>query len=163
MTSMTRLLLVSLFIFQIALAADPAFVALTAARPGDWSHQQATIASRKPYGNFRLSFRFAGPGSVQLGSARFPFAGAGQAQLTADGLGVQFSVNGRSRRLSRPVRTGPVTLLAAGEAVRVEQLEIAELAPGPALGEDLSALVPDFRQRTGPNGLFLLFVRSVDW
>lgn len=163
MTSMTRLLLVSLFIFPIALAAGPAFVALTAARPGDWTQQQATIASRKPYGNFSLTFRFTGPGSVQLGSARFPFAGAGQFQLTAEGLGVQFSVNGRSRRLSRPVRTGPVTLLAAGEAVRVEELEIVELAPGPALGEDLSSLVPDFRQRTGPNGLFLLFVRSVDW
>jgi hypothetical protein len=34
---------------------------------------------------------------------------------------------------------------------------------GPAIGENVSALIPEFSQRTGPKGLFVLFVRSADW
>jgi hypothetical protein len=42
----------------------------------------------------------------------------------------------------------------------------SSLAPaqqGPAIGEDVSGMIPGFAQRTGPKGLFVLFVRSADW
>ena len=162
-TSMTRLLVASLLLSLRALTDEPAFVGFSAARPADWTVQPATVTARQPYGNFRLSFTFAGNLHVQLGASRFPVSGAGRALLTANGLGVQLSVNGQPTTLSRSVRMGPVILLAAGQTVRLQQLEITALPPGPALGEDISSLLPDFAQRTGPQGLLLLFVRSADW
>ena len=162
-SSMTRLLLAALLLSPRALADEPGFTEFSAARPTDWTVQPATITTRQPYGNFRLSFTFAGNLHVQLGASRFPVSGAGRALLTANGLGVQLSVNGQPTTLSRSVRMGPVILLAAGQTVRLQQLEITALPPGPALGEDISSLLPDFAQRTGPQGLLLLFVRSADW
>jgi hypothetical protein len=40
---------------------------------------------------------------------------------------------------------------------------VASAQQGPAVGEDVSALIPNFAQRTGPKGLLVLFVRSADW
>lgn len=42
-------------------------------------------------------------------------------------------------------------------------LGMAPAQQGPAIGEDVSALIPNFAERTGPKGLFVLFVRSADW
>jgi hypothetical protein len=42
-------------------------------------------------------------------------------------------------------------------------LGVASAEQGPAVGADVSALIPEFSKRTGPKGLFVLFVRSADW
>jgi len=40
---------------------------------------------------------------------------------------------------------------------------MTELPPGPAIGENVSSLIPNFADQVGPKGVFVLFVRSADW
>jgi hypothetical protein len=63
-------------------------------------------------------------------------------------------------------RTGFIALQVhsgKGITVHFKNLQIAELPPGPAVGQSARELLPQFAQLAGPKGLFVLFVRSADW
>lgn len=63
----------------------------------------------------------------------------------------------RSGFLALQVHSGP------GIEVHFKDLQMTELPPGPALGENVASLIPNFADQVGPQGLFVLFVRSADW
>jgi len=163
MTSMTRLLLPALLLPGWAFAAEPGFAGFAAQKPSDWINSGGVISGKKQYGNFRMSFDYQGSVTVGLGPASFPFTGEGSGVITADGGRVAVSINGRETPQQRVERTGPIVIAARSEGVRINGLQVTELPPGPAIGENVSSLVPDFKKLAGPKGLFVLFVRSADW
>ncbi len=91
--------------------------------------------------------------------------------ITADGNHITLELDGkknvdyretepgieRSGFLALQVHSGP------GIEVHFKDLQMTELPPGPALGENVASLIPNFADQVGSQGLFVLFVRSADW
>lgn len=94
-----------------------------------------------------------------------------QYAITADGDRIILELDGLKTvdyRETEPgiERTGFIALQVhsgPGITVHFKNLQITELPPGPAIGENVSPFIPDFNKLTGPKGLFVLFVRSADW
>ena len=91
--------------------------------------------------------------------------------ITADGDHITLELDGqktvdyreaepgieRSGFLALQIHSGP------GIEVHFKDLQITELPAGPAIGENVASLIPNFSNQVGPKGLFVLFVRSADW
>ncbi len=91
--------------------------------------------------------------------------------ITADGDHITLELDGKKTvdyREAEPGmdRTGFLALQVhsgPGIEVHFKDLQITELPPGPAIGENGSSAIPNFANLVGPKGLFVLFVRSADW